>query len=253
MYIISKHKDYYDGAVGMGIDKTIVYERKFEAMSTPTNILEKIKEDDGWGSSASFVSSNAYGTPEKNKYDTYLIVVGFCGKLYPAIKTLTMKKFKGDWEETKIVDIMYDHDEIKTFLDKHQTKGYFWDKKSKTDAQKFDEYVQRLNAIDVAVWHREVDSPIFVWGYPPVESVNSWEMKFGFETNKSYNFFVNPILKDYKFAKVFDPYTAFQEVQMYVSGVLGVNRDGTEFPATEKQKVKQHGMDKWTFRRPPSK
>ena len=40
---------------------------------------------------------------------------------------------------------------------------------------------------------------------------------------------------------------------MYVSGVLGVNKDGTEFPATEKEKVARHGMDKWSFRKPPSK
>jgi hypothetical protein len=254
MYIISKYKDYYDGAVGMGIDKTIVYERKLNAISTPTHIDDKLSDKSDWRRH-SFVSSySSYHDIPNGHYNTYLIVIGFCGKLYPAIKTITEKILNhSDWDKTKIVDIMYDHDEIKTFMDKHQHKEYYWSKNTKTDAQKFDEYVQRLNEIDSAQWHREINSPIFVWGFPPVDDTYLWECKYGIERNKGINFFVNPILKDYKFAKVFDPYTAFQEVQMYVSGVLGVNRDGTEFPATEKQKVAQHGMDKWSFRKPPSK
>ena len=46
---------------------------------------------------------------------------------------------------------------------------------------------------------------------------------------------------------------AFQEIQMYVSGVLGSNEDGEQTEMTEKQKVAQHGMNKWSFRKPSNK
>ena len=85
MYIISKFRDYYDGAVGTGIDKTIVYERKFISMPIPNHIKEQIQERDAWR--GLFTHTYGYTQLPKGKYNTYLIVIGFCGKLYPAIKT----------------------------------------------------------------------------------------------------------------------------------------------------------------------
>ena len=79
MLIIKKYKDYYDGAVGMGIDKTIVYERKLNAMLIPSHIKEKIKEEKNWGTYSFTTQYASFHLPEK-KYNTYLIVVGFCGK-----------------------------------------------------------------------------------------------------------------------------------------------------------------------------
>ena len=47
MNIISKYKDYYDSAVGMGIDKTIVYVRdNKEFEKTPEDVLETLGIDD---------------------------------------------------------------------------------------------------------------------------------------------------------------------------------------------------------------
>ena len=49
-----------------------------------------------------------------------------------------------------------------------------------------------------------------------------------------------------------DTYTAFQEIQMYISGVLGTNEDGHDTNQTEKEKVRQHGFDpKYGFRTRP--
>ena len=106
-----------------------------------------------------------------------------------------------------------------------------------------------LNSLDATKWFREFHTPIFAWGSYGIDIYARWHGTL----DKKNSFIVNPILRDYQFARVIDPYTAFQEIQMYVSGVLGVNKDGTEFPSTEKEKVAQHGMDKWSFRRPPSK
>lgn len=63
-----------------------------------------------------------------------------------------------------------------------------------------------------------------------------------------YRFTVlNPCLKWFDFAKVVDAYTAFQEVSMYVSGVLGI--EGNKMVEIEdKYRLAGHGYDKSSFR-----
>ena len=135
---------------------------------------------------------------------------------------------------------------------KDKAKKWHWNRNYNSDLENFNNYVMKLNAYDATKWFREFHSPIFALTSPPVNDTYWWRQEFGFKNDDS-KLYINPKLKDYHFAKVMDPYTTFQEIQMYVSGVLGVSKDGTEFPATEKEKVAQHGMNKWSFRRPPSK
>jgi hypothetical protein len=40
---------------------------------------------------------------------------------------------------------------------------------------------------------------------------------------------------------------------MFISGVLPFGDNVDQLPYTEKQKVAQHGMDKWSFRKEPHK
>jgi len=58
-------------------------------------------------------------------------------------------------------------------------------------------------------------------------------------------------LKDIGFAKAVDPYTLFQELSMWVGGVLP--RPSAEIVETTDPKIKahKHGFDKWSFRKPP--
>jgi hypothetical protein len=63
----------------------------------------------------------------------------------------------------------------------------------------------------------------------------------------------NPVLKKYKFYKIFDAFHAFQELAMFVSGVLG----GTSPPMIEiedKIRLEEHGFDsKTSFRKEKEK
>ena len=65
-------------------------------------------------------------------------------------------------------------------------------------------------------------------------------------------FIINPILKDYEFYKVVDAFTAFTELQMFISGVLGVGEKEI-VEIEDKYKIGQHGFDKWSFRKEPQK
>jgi hypothetical protein len=247
MYIISKHKDYYDGAVGMGIDKTIVYERKTRQEIVPDELNNLF---DRYGNFS--LHRNFLGKIPEDKYNTHLIHIGFCDKIYIGL-VITKEIPDGEYLTKKVHKILWDRDKIRKVLVKDIKKSkYSWFRNQKSELELFNNYLMKIDAYDATKWFRKYNTPIFVVGTPPVEFTSIWKDKHGLN-DEDGNLYINPILKDYHFAKVFDPYTAFQEIQMYVSGVLGVNKDGTDFPATEKEKVAQHGMNKWSFRTPPIK
>jgi hypothetical protein len=58
-------------------------------------------------------------------------------------------------------------------------------------------------------------------------------------------------LKDVEFFRVFDPHTTYQEIFMYISGVLGGNMK--EIPEMSDDDMRDSkGFDKWSFRKEPS-
>ena len=62
---------------------------------------------------------------------------------------------------------------------------------------------------------------------------------------------LNPELRKYDFVTVKDPPAAFQEIYMYISGVLGVPaRSMVEI--SDREKARKHGHDgKYSFKKPP--
>ncbi len=242
MYIISKFKDFYDSAVGMGIDKSIVYSR------TNNKIHYEDVKDLKLINTLHHETNFTYGTPRKlnlpnfhtaknSVYDSVsLIVIGFCGKFYVGFRFT--RKLKNQWgydsheTETKII---YDIDEVKKEL---SFEDYYSWKNSKKNRLKniiaFNEFVNKVNTLD--------DSEVFFKYNTPIFSIHQGE----------HTIELNPTLKELDFYKVIATYTAFQEIQMYISGVLGTNEDGHNTSMTEKQKVQQHGFDqKYGFRTRP--
>lgn len=57
----------------------------------------------------------------------------------------------------------------------------------------------------------------------------------------------NPALKDYNFAGQIDPYTAYQEIDMFISNTF-IEREKSDLKMSEKLKVHSKGMDEWSFR-----
>lgn len=57
-------------------------------------------------------------------------------------------------------------------------------------------------------------------------------------------------LHKYNFAKVVDPYQAFQEISMWVGGVLSRPANPIVELKNEKIMLAKHSMDKWSFRKP---
>ena len=59
---------------------------------------------------------------------------------------------------------------------------------------------------------------------------------------------VNPCLKSFDFHKVVDPYSAFQDIQGFISGVLTNNPKIIEI--ADKDKIAAKGFNKFSFRHP---
>jgi hypothetical protein len=65
-----------------------------------------------------------------------------------------------------------------------------------------------------------------------------------------YVWMTNCPLKHYEFFKVLAPYDMYQELEMYVSGVLGQQaKEVISIP--DKYRIPQHGFDDYSFRKPP--
>lgn len=226
MLIVSKYHDYYDTALGFGgIDKTIVYDRIGTATYVPIEIPT--------------LNRPRYFKTPKFDIEYYFSIIGFCGKLYPYIKKKTRKLGEYEWN----VDHIFDAEEIDTILKDIVFKWY----------SKFKSLDEILTAVEKANLFVEHKVPSFIAGDIDYSSYNlgteKWITKDLTVKNIRANLVLNPKLKEFGFYKIFDSYGTFQEIQMFLSGVLGLN-DKPIVEVSNEQKILQAGFDlKTSFRK----
>lgn len=239
MYIISKksEKDYYDGVAGTaGIDKTIVYDRHI--MEVEKKDVPKIFKSRSYIYSKDIespISKLGLLTTKKEYYNLYphitTFIVGFCGKLYPGWKMYSEGKKLPYGGKELITTITYDDKEVGKYITPRFWNGQFDDNV---------EYTRKYDPIDI---FRLFNTPLFVYDY----DYNRTELEPWAQDAK---FLINPLLKEYEFYKVFDAVQAFQEISMFIGGVLG-NKEKEIINVADKYKITQHGFDKWSFRKEP--
>jgi hypothetical protein len=238
MYIIShKRKDYYDGVAGTtGIDKTIVYDREIievEEKDLP-NEFKRYNSGSNPKRSIFLKLENAIIKPEFRVVyaATSPFIIGFCGKLYVGWKLYSIGKELSYGGNELITTITYDNENIKKLFQSHSWGGSHEDNLN---------YVLSYDPINI---FRGLNAPIFIYDsdYGRTDIDKYWRDK--------PKFIINPLLKEYQFYKVFDAVQAFQEIQMFLGGVLG-NREKEIVNVADKYKITQHGFDKWSFRKEP--
>ena len=243
MLIISKKKDFYDGVVGTtGVDKTIVYDRQIieiEENNIPELFCKKYRWTNDKGHPF-YMLGNTHTKKEYNKkypHDAYFIV-GFCGKLYIGWKFYSNDDQTNEYDNV-LTTLTYDFDFIKTIL---EPKGW-WN----NNLQDNIDYIINYNAMEL---FRNLNTPCFIYDedfgrtHVDLNRRNSWNW-----SNDKRKFIINPLLKDYEFYKIFDTFKAFQEVSMFMGGVLGAGEKKI-VEVADKYKITQHGFDyKWSFRK----
>lgn len=236
MLIISKFKDYYDGVGGsMGVDKKIVYVRQQKIINKTDKdfperfkykgFKERLKSNDIFQHISYFSYNGYYDFRKKlNLILIYPFLIGFCGKYYLGWKKTTQSS----------VNITYNYNDVKEYV--NEERNLFFRSINIYD------FMKNIENMDDISFFRKYNTPVFVVDYSS-------------EKRKVENkFIINPILKEYNFYKIFDSYTAFQEIQMFIGGVLSNNENDNIIEINDKHKIEQHGFDyKWSFRKEPTK
>jgi hypothetical protein len=214
MRIVSKVKDYYDVGQGLGYDPSVVYVR------TPKEIV---------------LNPRVKGYPGVDTFG----VVGFCGKLYPFLRTTHHLYRDRTGKQGSVV--AYTVEQMDRFVAEHYstkeqenyhapwaTEWNRWGVKNRLSA---DWSRWKPNRLEFFAEH---NTPVFI--EDPGENLLK----------------INGLLRPYGFAKVFDPYLAYQEIAMFVGGVLLAPVNPVP-PVSDEDMRDAKGFDKWSFRREPMK
>lgn len=216
MRIISNFHDYYDGVQSIDENRELIYNRITE--NYPINIAKQ-----PYDSHRAYLSN--YRTCFKN-CTISSIVIGFCGGVYFCLKIGSCYHYG-----VKTVDEYY-----KT-TDKHTRRDYFnnklYHRKGRTGQQNLHEYFYYYDNF-VTKYNNLFDQyncPVFVIH------------------NKPNHLIINPSLKDYEFYKIFDAYSAYQELSMYLGNLATPEKTIPEID--DKTMIEAKGFDlKYSFRKP---
>ncbi len=233
MRIVDKQKDYYDGVMSSGMDMSLPYIRH------RTN-----EEVSSWPFPSVFNYLNSCTVNVRSH------VIGFCGSIYPVIQFYPPSVYKqGQMSRDHQVYMCHKVADIDTFmngparLNAEQLKYYTVGKKkpfsagwSRDDFTHFFESWNKIKSSPVYVkWFDKGNAPIFTCTY-----------------EQPYTITYNALLGPYNFGKVKDPYTAFQDIRMWLSNRAAPEKPIPTMSDADNAARLGHG-DKYSFRKLPSK
>jgi len=229
MRIISKFKDYYDNAQAFGQDQSMVYHRiTTEIELSETAIPEELFRN---------IRSVSIGD-NRDEYSAEFILVGFCGKIYPIVKISKSYSYKPTYHYAVSVDDVHriaDKLNIpKKTIEKWDDKQSWWSR-----ALTLTEFFARSGDdryLDLFTDNKYVS--FLIYDCEPYK--------------RNIQFIINPDLSKTGLVQLIDPYAAFQEISMFLGGVLG-SEAAPMVEIEDKYRIEGHGYDKWSFRKMPTK
>jgi hypothetical protein len=227
MLIQSSFSDYYDGVASSGIDTTVRYHRETSTIKAVSSFLLDHLPQHLPGSSTDF-PENDYSQPAitaRFNPTCYFGIIGFCGN-----------------------SIVYAHDRQAYYFGE-EISVLSWSNRKRarkpSHRQVVDECIQRFHGKSDHALFQKFDAPIFI------TDVIAHPSDYEFKHPGLYlpDFTINPRLGELKFYQYKDAYSAFQEIQSYISGVLGVDAKPT-IELSDKSKIIKAGFDpKTSFRK----
>lgn len=234
MLINSDFKDYYDLMQKHGVDKQTVYNRRRQEFlhgdKCPPleSLLKELHDLRAWAYRESWLSWPMF-------------LIGFCGELHLGFNLHYYDNYKTRdacvYSLESFEDFLKDTDRrlLEKFTKPVKTRKRFFGK----DRIEFER-----GDVERAFSHFAKPSPeMFQKLSAPVFYVTQdagWKIP---------NRVINPCLKKVEFQKVKPPQVAYQELSMFISGVLGQpTRPTVEIGDVDMAAKK--GFDKWSFRKP---
>jgi len=207
--IISKQHDYYDSVRIFGIDPNIVYVRKEISYDQSTPEYKNAR-------SAAIIDAVISKLPHVSCYrrDAYIsraFVLIFCGKIFPCI---LYRYYSSDIRfPKKRYKYCYNLDSVEHFINKYGSKSDKRRFKSKSRYRMSTKRnMEELFKISGSKSSEFIDLHHNI-GYPSlIIEPNA--------TNQKHLIY-NPILKDINFYRIFDTFKTFQELSMFIGGVMG--------------------------------
>lgn len=244
MKIVSKTHDYYDRAMGHGHDDHVLFLRNYEEYKNERALAYTNKNS--YPTHLTFLAQRGKmlplsfqhaRTPSKDYADIslYPFWVLVAGKLYPGAQIYRTSKVMG---ENK-THYLYDRGEIESVLAEHdlgldgkrKSKRTWWGGIYNFESLSYDEF--------------------FALKGSQVHEVDCIENGVVTAVTMHNYLYVNPVLAKYEFYRCLDAWQAFQEISMYLGNLA--SPDNTPVTISDKDRIMQHGFDKYSFRKAPSK
>lgn len=229
MKIKSKFKDYYDHIQQFGQGDDVLYVRNAEVYCFPDRPslpgwYRVERDNDGIDR---MVEPYKMKSPITN-VGYNLFTVYFCGKEYYGLKVEQASDRHGNIIPEQF---FYDADKYKHYFEKTNPDPSYRD------------YYGFKSRVAYLISNGRVNNMNQILGRPVIMVKYDWY-------NGLYNIY-NPRLYEVEFQKAVDPYTAFMELDMFISGVLG-KTGGEMVTISDKDKIDKHGFDaKYGFRTRP--
>lgn len=243
MKIISNFHDYYDSAQAFGQDQSVVYMRK-------TEVIKEADEKNDQVAAIFREFEKHIDTIERMRksvrtkkgilFMLWPKVFLFCGKTYPCV--MIEKSVPNSIKTEKT--FMYDEESIKSYFENYDI--------DLADPIKWFGYniFKYRGSHTMKKIVRDFFTKVKVNEDVLIQSKASCLM-MRIDGHRRPEITVNPLLADYEFYKVFDAWSAYQELDMFIGGVLSWPHN-LMIEISDADRVKQHGFDeKYGFRTRP--
>lgn len=234
MRIISDFHDYYDSVQAVGQNQTLVYIRKSEEVEVQEYPFPV------------FRFARSFGSNERCQPQVCQHIVGFCGKIYPVLVLTHVA--------TNSVAVCHSLDDVDRFIEHNFRPNLVaeYNRKAKRRWRWQDWPCSSRDAFDrhFAACAAKKDSfvEVFVAKGCPVFVGTAGRYNWRALSGKIV---YNACLKDLEFFRLFDIYTAFQEIAVYLGGLATPQKEIPQVP--DKIMVGVKGFDEWSFRKPPQR
>ena len=255
MHIISKFHDYYDTAMGQGFDKTLVYKR----VNEPGSIIESVR----WTYGVQEEKHQVGNMPQDSvTIKSWVVPLIFCGKFYKrAIAVVTHRnadpyspqyyieeRFTGESRKVVLARV-YAEFGLSEKTDEAKRKSPRWYQRPlRNEGISFTEMAENKDWIPT---HIEEGCPVFLIRSTTQEERAKLPKRFFWIIDTEfYRIERNPCLKELGFFQVKNAYEAYQDISMFLGGVMGTDARPM-VQLSDKEVHQKHGFDKWSFRKMP--
>lgn len=264
MKIISNFRDYYDSATAYGVDTTVVFQRTQNTVTLNTPWLDSL-------------CYNRSGYLRRKNLVLGIQPVFFCGRVHPIVRLLDTVYF-ADFKslvdflatvkksDTKMADIKdgllaepRDRVSSRRVFDMlygekvpEEPAKYIYGRKPGKTWRSYMEMLEETFCLYsdklTSMYDAEIRALHLTYQTPILSASQSHGHFFGGPVELT----VNPCLGDFKFGRIVDAYTAFQEVSMYLTNEMVSETMPDPSNVADKYMVGKKGFDpKYGFRTRP--